>query len=153
MEFANDRLTLWIISGVIGSIVRELFDFIVIRLGLPIIHISSLAVDLFSSNLNQINSVTGILIGTLTDWIMGASIGVIIGLVLQWSGRQNYLLKGIGIGLVSWVAIFGFLVHGLPQMFIFRPTMFNTLFAIVPHSIYASTTAYFIVRFTKIPSH
>jgi hypothetical protein len=133
-----------------GSIVRELFDLIVIWMGIPIIHISSLAADLFSNDINQIKSFTGILTGTLTDWIMGAAIGVIIGLVLQWSGRQNYLLKGIGIGLFSWVAIFGFLVGGMPYMFIFKPTMFNTLFAFVPHSIYGGITAFCIARLTKI---
>ena len=95
----------------------------------------------------------GIITGTITDWIMGAFIGVIIGLVLQWSGRRNYLLKGIGIGLICWVGIFGFLVRGMEHMFIFKPTLFNTLFGLVPHSIYAGITAFCIVRFTKIQSH
>jgi hypothetical protein len=153
MSFTHDRLTLWILSGVIGSVIRELFDFIAIWIGLPIIHIANLGADLFSNNRNEIKSLTGILTGTLTDWIMGASIGIIIGLVLQWSGRRNYLLKGIGIGLISWVAIFGFLVQGMPHMFMFKPTIFNALFAMVPHSIYAGVTAFCIVRFTKIESH
>ena len=153
MAFTDDRLTLWIISGVTGSIVRELFDFIAIWIGLPIIHIAYLGADLFTNNMNQIKSLMGILTGTLTDWIMGAFIGVIIGLVLQWSGRQNYLLKGIGIALIGWVGIFGFLVEGMAHMFIFKPTIGNTLFALVPHSIYGSITAFCIVKFTKISSH
>ena len=153
MAFTDDRFTLWIISGIIGSVVREIFDFIAIWIGLPIIHIVLLAVDLFTNNSNQAKSFIGILTGILTDWIMGAVIGVIIGLVLQWSGRQNYLLKGIGIGLIGWVAIFGFLVAGMPHVFMFKPTMFNTFFAIIPHSIYAGVTAFCIIRFTKIPSH
>ena len=90
MAFADDRLTLWVISGVIGSIVREVFDLIIIWIGVPILHIAFLAADLFINNINQIKSFMGIITGTLTDWIMGATIGVIIGLVLQWSGRQNY---------------------------------------------------------------
>ena len=65
MAFTDDRLTLWVISGVIGSIVRELFDLIVIWIGLPIIHIAPLSPDLFSNNMNQIKSFTGILTGTL----------------------------------------------------------------------------------------
>jgi hypothetical protein len=80
MSFTHDRLTLWILSGVIGSVVRELFDFIAIWIGLPII------------------------------------------------------------------------VRGMPHMFMFKPTIFNALFAMVPHSIYAGVTAFCIVRFTKIES-
>ena len=44
MSIADYRMSLWIVSGVIGSIVRELFDLTVIWIGLPIIHIASLAV-------------------------------------------------------------------------------------------------------------
>ncbi len=153
MPFADDRLTLWIVAGIIGSIVRELFDAIIILIGLPIIHIASLAVDLFTNDINHIHSWLGVIIGIMTDWIMGAVIGVGIGLVLQWSGRQNYLLKGLGIGLISWVVIFGFLVQGMPWMFVLKPTLFNTLFAIIPHGLYASITAFFIVKFTKVSNH
>lgn len=153
MALTDDRLTSWVISGIIGSIVRELFDLIVIGMGIHIIHISSLAADLFTNNMHEIKSFTGILIGTLTDWTMGAVIAVIIGLVLQWSGRRNYLLKGIGIGVISWVFIFGFLVEGMPHMFIFKPTILNTLFAVVPHSIYAGATAFCIVRFSKVKNN
>lgn len=153
MAFTNDRLTLWVISGIIGSIVRELFDLIVIWMGLPILHISSLAVDLFTNNMAQTKSFLGIVTGTITDWIMGAIFGVVIGLVLQWSGRRNYLLKGIGVGLISWVTIFGFLVQGMPRIFMYKPTLLNTLIAIVPHSIYASVAAFCIVKFTRVPSH
>ncbi len=152
MAFTDDRLTLWIISGVIGSIVRELFDFLVIWMGVPIIHIATLAADLFTNNMNDAKSLLGTLTGIVTDWIMGAVIGVIIGLVLQWSGCRNYLLKGIGVGLIGWVAIFGFLVAGMPHVFMFKPTILNTFFAIVPHSIYAGITAFCIIRFTKIKS-
>jgi hypothetical protein len=152
MAWTDDRLTLWIASGIIGSVVREVFDLVIVWMGLPLIHISFLAADLFTNHIYQMNSWAGLLTGTLTDWILGSIFGVIIGLVLQWSGRQNYLLKGIGIGLISWVGIFGFLVEGMAHMFIIKPTIWNTLFAIVPHIIYGGITAFCIVRFTKIPS-
>ena len=148
IKFFNDRLTLWVISGVIGSVIREIFDSLIIWTGLSRVHIVYLSVDLFTNNPKEIHSFLGLAIGTFTDWVLGAFIGVIVGLVLQWTGHKNYLLKGIGVGLFSWVAIFGFIVHGFPQMFTAQPKcLSDVVYSFLAHVIFGGTTAFFNNKF------
>jgi hypothetical protein len=154
VAFTEERLTLWIISGIIGAVVREFFDLILMWIGISKFHIVFLSVDLFTNDPKQIKSFLGLFTGTLTDWIMSAVIAVIIGIVLQWSGRKNYLLKGIGIGFISWVVIMGFLVHGVPKMFVTAPKDLPTiLYSLMAHIIFGGMTAFLINKFTRIPNN
>ncbi len=144
----NDRYTLWIIFGILGSICREIIGAILLWLKIANNHIIYLAADLFSNNIGQIKSIYGIIAGTITDWVLGAVIGILIGLIFQWTGHRNYLLKGFGVGLVAWIGIYGFLVHGMPQMFTLRSEpMALTCLSIITHCIFGGVTAFFINKF------
>jgi hypothetical protein len=149
----NDRYTLWIIFGIAGSICREIIDSIFLWAHISNGHIVYLAADLFSNNLGQIRSLYGIIAGTLTDWVLGAIIGIVIGLIFQWTGHRNYLLKGIGVGLLAWIGIYGFLVHGMPQMFVLESQpMAITCLSIIVHCIFGGVTAFLINKFVPTKS-
>jgi hypothetical protein len=148
INFLNDRFTLWIVFGIFGSICREIIGVLLLWTKISNSHIVYLAADLYSNDLSGIKSVYGIIAGTLTDWVLGAAIGIIIGLVLQWTGPKNYLLKGIGVGLIAWIGVYGFLVHGLPQMFVLKSEpMVLTCLSILTHCILGATTAFLINKY------
>lgn len=146
----QDRFTAWAVAGVLGSMMRELCGLIALWTGIAKIHIAHLGADMYTNDILLVKSPLGVIIGLVNDWIFGAVLGVTIGLVINWSGERNYLLKGIGVGLLSWVAIFGFLIHGVPHMFSVAPKDLETIAtSVVLHSIFGGSTAFLVTRFLK----
>lgn len=153
MAFKDDRLTLWIVASAVGALSREIYGYIIVGIGIAKLNIVNLSADLFSNNKAQIRSALGFINGTLVDFTISSALGVVIGLLLQWSGTRNYLLKGLGVGMLAWVCLFGFLIHGAPQMFALAPKDLTTpLFSLVGHSIFAGMTSFLIVRWTRVES-
>ncbi len=59
----------------------------------------SVGADLFLEKQSDISSFQGYVLGFMTDAVMGAMLGITVGLLIEWRGPQNWLLKGLGVGL------------------------------------------------------
>ena len=153
IKLLKDRFTLWVLCGITGAICREITGLVLKWTGLTNgLHIVNIAADLYTNDLKEIFSVAGVIAGILTDWGLGATLGIVIGYTLIIYGNQNYLLKGLAIGLLAWIGLYGFLVHGVPQMFILKLGIKVSCCSLINHCIYGGITAFLIHKFTALYS-
>ena len=86
---------------------------------------------------------TGLAVGTLGDFTIGAMLGVPIVYMLRYTGRDLAALKGLGVGHFAWIALYGTVGRGLGENNGVFPLSAETNFsAYINHSWYGLTTAY-----------
>ena len=100
----NDRITLGIFAGIAANIIRNIVGGISYYLGVQDFHIWQFAASAYLSI--EEAKTYGIIIGSFTDYILAATIGVFAMYFLLYEGFTNYLLKGLFIGGFAWLFIF-----------------------------------------------
>jgi hypothetical protein len=106
------------------------------------------AADLIIQGRQNIESTYGIIIGIVTDYCIGMSLGILIGLLLKWSGAKYYLIKGIGTTFINWM-ILGVITQLLPQLFTYKITPLNWVTYICANSLVGGFAAYSIVKLSQ----
>jgi len=102
---SKDKFTLCVIAGIIGIAFRDTYD-----LGLKLIPLKNVIWNVASSlfvSPSEVHTFMGTILGLLADMVIGATLGVLIGLLIKLTGPKNYVLKGIGIGLLDWLFLWG----------------------------------------------
>jgi uncharacterized membrane protein YagU involved in acid resistance len=146
MNKSNDPFALWALAGIIGVIVRDVYSYIAQSIGLAKFYIWQIGADLMISP-QTVHTFWGNLLGWLIDLTIGAMFGVVIGLLLEWRGQKNYIIKGWGVGLMAWLFFFGLIFHNLPETRKLAPLdPASNLSAFIGHSIYGITTAVVYVK-------
>lgn len=145
----KDQLTLWVVSGIVGVAVRDLYDLIFLVFAHAKNVIWIIAADIFSDP-PQVYSFWGNILGLMADLIIGAMLGVVVGLTIKWTGPKNYLIKGLGVGLVAWLLFFGVLLHNLPHIKDTAPVgVLPNILAYIGHAIFGTVTAWVYMKLSK----
>jgi NhaP-type Na+/H+ or K+/H+ antiporter len=148
----EDHLYLWVISGIVGVLIRDIYSFLAKLVGLAKFYIWNVGADLFVHG-KEVHSVLGNILGFLTDIVVGGMLGVAIGLLIEWRGSKHYILKGCGVGLLAWLFFFGILFHTLPHTKDSAPgNALSNISAFIGHSIFGIVTAWVYVKIAKIVS-
>lgn len=146
----DDHFYLWIISGVIGVVVRDIYSFLAKLIGLAKFYIWNIGADLFING-KEVHSFFGYILGFFTDIVVGGLLGVAIGLLIEWRGPKNYIIKGMGVGLIAWLFFFGILFHSLPHTKDTVPNnALSNISAFIGHSIFGIVTAITYVKLRKL---
>lgn len=152
MPTNDDHFLLWAISGIIGVLSRDLWSAFAKLIGLAKFYVWNIGADVFLES-NQIKTVLGTIVGFLTDFVTGSFLGIIFGLFIEWKGNKYYLLKGIGLGLLAWLFLFGILFHTLPQTQTTAPKdALSTISAFIGHFIFGLSMAFAYGKLAKLPS-
>lgn len=113
MKKIKDRVTLGIISGLIGNVAKELTAAFLIRnMKMGTRNGPTYAAGIFFPKRTMLfrkSSKKVKLVGYVTDNIIGAILGVSAVYVLSFTGKDNYIAKGIGLGHFTWTTLYGFI--------------------------------------------
>ncbi len=146
--FFRDRFTVWFVSGIAGSALKDAFGLFTLWIGFSNYHIVQVAADIFLDK-PHLGMVGGILIGIVADFSMGGLFGLAIGALLEWQGFDNHLLKGAVIALGVWMLLIGIIMHSLTQVFDLTLRQPNDIAnSMICHLLFGISVAYFIVRLT-----
>lgn len=119
----KDKYSLGIFLGLIANTIRVAFDYIAYYFNLTKyvpFHIAS-ATFLPKS---KVNSFLGLTIGIFGDYSVAAFFGLTIVYLLYYTGSEYSWIKGISIGLLYWLLLFGMgLQFGLSRI---NPSDFGT---------------------------
>lgn len=147
----RDPFVFWIISGIVAIIIRDIWNFISKAFGLAQNYIWNISVSILISN-SLVKTFWGTFLGIVVDLIIGAMFGVIIGLLLEWRGNKNYIVKGLGVGLLAWLFFYGLLYHNLPFTAKHAPSDIPTnISTLIGHVIFGivSATVYVKIFFKR----
>lgn len=146
MVINKNHFTLWIISGCLAVLLRDIYSLAVFLIGLAKLPIWTIAADLFIDK-PEFHTVLGIIIGIIADLCIGGMLGILIGIGIDWQEKHHYLLVGLGIGLMAWLMFYGVVFHNLPQTIKNAPQdALATILAIIGHIIYGLTTAWVYIK-------
>jgi|GEM_PF-366543 len=102
----KDRIFLGIVTGVISSIPGRLLNACEYRAGLTEAKYGQLAANLFVDK-KKADTMEGRVIGAIANGILTGVGGTFAVYLLSMTGRDKAAVKGMGIGLLLWLALFG----------------------------------------------
>lgn len=138
---------MWVVSGIIGAYTRDLYSFFAKEIGLAKFYIWRVGASLLIPKA-QTETFWGNILGFLVDAVVGGLFGVIIGLLLEWRGTRNYIIKGMGVGLLAWMFFYGILFHNLPFTLTSAPNdPLSNISAFIGHSIFGIAAVMVYVKF------
>jgi hypothetical protein len=104
----KDRVTLALVGALIGVCPGHILNRFLIKKGIVDYRYDRLGAGMFLEKYAA-NSRVGQLTGIIVNELNGALLSLVITYALSITGRDKTVLKGVGIGLSSWVLINGFL--------------------------------------------
>jgi hypothetical protein len=145
----KDKIAFGSMAGAIGGAVGIIFSYTMFRLGISPISSINLAASFVAIDILNLTA-GGIIWSIVTHLTVASLFGIILTYILIYSGKEYWVLKGIGTG-----AIFCLITHSylIPLMrtekqvhhLIFNPPSFGTM--ITTHSIIGLVTALIIVNY------
>lgn len=149
MRKKDDKILIWMISGAIVTLPFTNCYSIVLKLsGAQSFYSWNLAADYLLQGRENIESLWGVIVGIVADYLFGMTNGVLIGIVLDWRGIKYYWLKGIGVAFTNWIAL-GVITQVIPQLFTFQISPFSYVTFIFGYTALGALTAYLIVKLSK----
>ncbi|AFM39330.1 hypothetical protein Desaci_0257 [Desulfosporosinus acidiphilus SJ4] len=106
MQKIKDRIFLGIVAGMLGSIPGRLLNKLEFELGLTDSRYEQLAASLFVTK-NDAHKHRGKAVGKIANGILANGVGIAATYTLSATGRDFYLLKGVGITSMAWLGIYG----------------------------------------------
>ena len=137
----KDRYSLGIIIGLIANIFSNIFNYIVYQLDLTQYLPRQIAAATFIP-LSKIDSLIGIIIGVCADYGVAIFFSLSIVYLLDITGDDFAILKGLSIALLHWLLLFGLLLRfglsrinpsdlGTNLIFLFNHLLLGVLIAIM----------------------
>lgn len=145
----KDQFTLWIISGVIGVVIRDIYSFLAKLIGFADFFIWNVGANIFAKP-SEVKTTLGIILGLLNDFAIGGLIGVLIGILIDWKGRKNYYIKGLAGGLGAWLFFFGIFFHNMPKTTNQAPVdALSNISAFIGHAIFGIVTSWAYIKLSE----
>jgi hypothetical protein len=149
MKDSIDSVVLGSISGAVGGIVGLAFSYSMFLLGFSPISSLHLAATLVVVDILKLTPL-GVIDSIVAHLTVAAAFGVILTYMFRYTGKEYWVLKGIGAG-----ALFCIITHSyfIPLMrsdeqvrsLIFNPPSWATM--VTTHSIIGLVTAFMIVKY------
>lgn len=104
----KDRITLGIISGIIGNMAKNLTSKLLGKTGLRDDHIHAKAAGIFMTK-RMAKTESGKGLGILIDFCIACKLGILLVYLLSATGKDHHLLKGASLGQSAWIIMYGVL--------------------------------------------
>ncbi len=143
MHKIKDRITLGAISGIIAGVFGRLLNAIQYKLGLTDISSTQLATPIFIPK-NKADTPEGIALSEIINSTNTGAIGVLMAYMFSLTGRDKAIMKGIGVGALSWVLLQG-VASGL-GLKVKSNKPLTPILGFFNHALYGSLCAYFITN-------
>ncbi|MDI6631781.1 MAG: hypothetical protein QME13_05055 [Thermoanaerobacteraceae bacterium] len=139
----RDTIVLGLVGGLIGNAAKDLSNFLIYRAGKTELLYGHYAASMISAP-EEVREKGHFVAGQVVDMVIGAILGVPIVLLFKKTGKDNHLLKGAGLGLLLWEALYA--VGPNLGILSVKPHMAKTHFsALWSNLLYGVTTAQAIV--------
>ena len=141
----KDKIILGAFSAVVTMLILNIVDWASVFLKANKWHIWQIAASLYFGA-KDLNTAPALFIGAMAHTVILSFSGVIICYVLYYTGRDFYLLKGLGINLMFWIFLFGVILKiNIARI---NPTDAGTNMShFVGHVLAGLLMSYFIVKF------
>ena len=106
MKKIKDRITLGAISGLLSGTPDTVINALEYRAGITDLTYGQMGANLFLTE-NKINTRVAQAAGYLANFSAVGAGGVIFAYLLSLTGRDHAVVKGVGLGLVSWLTVYG----------------------------------------------
>lgn len=140
----KDRFLLGALGGTTASFVARLLNRYNYAKGLTDIRYNPLAARLFLDEKGT-KSRPGIILGEIVNGVNTAVTGIMLVYILSATGRDKAIIKGIGIGLFSWIMVDGLLAGYVFKIKSKKPI--SPLAHLAEHLLYGVICAKFITCF------
>lgn len=144
----RDTITTGVIAGIIATIVMTLFNLVIRLLGFEFIATWETAANIFLVP-QLIHTPIGYFIGWMTQFILGAIFGTVVAYTLRLTGKDFYILKGIGVGAVVWLASIGLFMRFLHIKIQGRSEPLTNLLAVIDFNILGVISSTIIAKYAK----
>lgn len=105
----KDKILVGAIIGISSNVVKLFVNYLGYRLGFSNVVFWQIAASRFLEK-DDLNSGAAYIIGGVADLTVSAALGVAFIYILEFIGKDNLWLRGIGLGLAIWVFLFGSLL-------------------------------------------
>ncbi|HHU76172.1 MAG TPA: hypothetical protein GXZ24_04690 [Firmicutes bacterium] len=144
MKKIKDRVLLGVLVGVFSAIVGRLLNTFEYRAGLTDAKYDNMAANLFVDK-RQIGTPEGRTIGAVVNAVLTGVAGISIVYLLSMTGRDKPVLKGMGIGILFWLALFGLTPRvGIVERF---KKPLSPLLGLVDHLIFGGLCGWIVSKF------
>jgi len=144
----RDTITIGSIAGFISTTILTLFAWTVQLFGFKFITTWETAASIFL-NSNLIHAPIGYLVGFIAQFALGAVFGIIVAYTLRLTGKDFYLLKGIGVGALIWLASIGLFMRFLHIDLYGRGDPHSNLMAIIEFNILGIINSFIVKKYAK----
>ena len=110
----NDRVLIGGIAGALGFLTRDVFSFFAKIIGLAKFYVWQITANTFMDK-KEVSTFFGNVVGILGDITFGAVVGIFFVYFVKYTNTKNFLIKGWGIGLATWLLIYAILYRALPS--------------------------------------
>lgn len=147
----RDTVTIGAIGGVISTVIFEVTDIVIAYLlGFNYTPAWHAGANIYL-NPDLIQTPAGILIGLTNSLFLGGSLGVLIAIVIRISGKDYYLIKGVGTALMWRMGTFGILAPVAQLTPHMKGEIGTQLLALLNFIIIGSVTSIIVAKYMKKP--
>ena len=140
----KDRIILGAISGILLSWPLRIVNALEYKLGLIDMRYDQISSALFIPR-KQKDTLRGIALGEIINIMNTGVVGVITSYILSLTGRDKAIIKGLGVGSMSWVFINGLIAN--LSLKIKSKNPITPFLALFDHAIWGALCGLFISKF------
>jgi len=151
MKKYNDTITIGVISGSIASVIMTVIDWMINFSGVVFTPPWVVSGHILL-NTDVLYTTIGILLGLVIQFMLGAGFGVIIAVVIRLTGKDYYILKGLGVGSLFFIGNTGIMQsvgNIAPWM---RNELLSTIIALINFFILGTVSSFIIARYSALDS-
>lgn len=131
----NDRVLIGGISGALAFMTRDIYSFFAKLIGFSKFYVWQISANVFMDK-KEVSTFFGNMVGILADIVFGAVVGIFFVYFVKYTNTKNFLFKGLGIGLATWLLIHAILYGALPSSAASAPKdAISNFSAFIGHSI------------------
>jgi hypothetical protein len=142
MPKIKDSILLGFVAGMLGAVPGRLLNKAEFKLGITDSRYEEMAAMLFV-NRKDINKPKGKSVGKIANGLLSSMVGITTTYVLRLTGRDYFLLKGIGVASLAWLGIYGVSSQAKVRKSK-KPSV--ALLSYLDHVIFGATTATLVSR-------
>jgi hypothetical protein len=144
----HDTITIGSIAGLSGTAVMTFYHWVLRLIGFKFIDPWETAANIIL-NRNLIHTPLGYLIGFLGQFILGSIFGITVAYTLRLTGKDFFLLKGLGVGAVIWLGSVGFFMKLLQLEMDGRGQDFTNLLTIIDFIVLGLISSIIITKYAR----
>lgn len=147
MKKNSDTITIGVIGGLIASVVMMTFDWVINLIGLHFTPPWVVSGHILL-NTDVLSTTMGILLGFSIMFMLGAGFGVIVAVIIRLTGKDYYLIKGLGIGFLFFIGNTGMMQNVAEIVPWMRSEITSTIMALLNFIILGSVSSLIIAKYS-----